>query len=297
MTSEFSFFSKPHPLLPPVATFYLPSIEGVTDDNDKETFQHWGQSGVPEEFLYLSAPQPDQVELSLGEFSEDEIETLSTQSISSLDVYSNFDFTSEVMAGSSEHLGCPFQLQAHAPRGDCEVGQVIGPAGSLKELLGLPFLHEAEELSLTVHRVGRTLLIDHPLPRPSPAYSSSSSDNEDYDRSEGDQKSAKASRRAVAEDIEKNAATGAAGSHAGVRERQRRRRVAQRTKKKLGALEKVLSRHVPHPARAANLVLQRNCKPSWLSCVHCTEEPASCPFYQSTQHTPLLPHPPTHPPT
>jgi len=56
MSSEFSFFSRPHPLLPASATYYLPTLEGITDapEGEGDADLTWGHSSIPDEFIYSS---------------------------------------------------------------------------------------------------------------------------------------------------------------------------------------------------------------------------------------------------
>jgi hypothetical protein len=237
MSSEFSFFSRPHPLLPVAATYFLPTLEGITDVAEEchEIDLTWGHSSIPAELVNLTAPQPNLIELSGCDLdSQDEFGRTSS-SVSSLDVCSRAPSLLDALSLQTNFTAVDAAFSAFdRSQYEPEQGQVIGPAGSLKELLGLPFIHEADSLSLTVHRVGRTLLIDHP-----PAYSQSwpapasppMSDEEELGRDGGER-----------DDFGGCSEEGEVGR--GLRERRRRRRAAQRTKKKLSAFEKALGRFV-----------------------------------------------------
>ena len=225
MASEFSFFSRPHPLLPVAATYYLPTLEGITDSPDgcSDVDLTWGRSSIPDELVHLTAPQPNLIELSSSNFDSDGGQGLwSSSSVSSLDICARVPSLQDMIATKPSFTSVDTAYSSFERGGCGEQGQVIGPAGSLKELLGLPFMHEADSLSLTVHRVGRTLLIDHPPPLPAGAPPTEDEEELLYgEAGEGD---------------------GGDGVGRGLRERRRRRRAAQRTKKKLSAFEKALGR-------------------------------------------------------
>lgn len=245
--SYFSLFSRPHPLVPPCSTFHLPHFEGITDVAEGFDDLHWGQSGIPN---HLAALNCNHIELPQSELLQQEL--CDAVSISSSDVCSQLvlandgilaasgtqDYSCFQAFGSSMHSKSQDDFFGFAPGiggvagGSSDLAQVVGPAGSIKQLLGLPFMDPQDRLSLAVHRVGRTLLIDSAPPQYAGACSSpAASSSEDEDEN---------SRSAAPF----SAGEGQPEVGRGAKDRRRRRRASQRAKKKLSAMEKALCRRV-----------------------------------------------------
>ena len=118
----FSFFSQPHPLLPPTATFQLP--RGYGSDTTVAAASRrdvWAESPVPDEFLPLTAPQHNLLAFS-GAWADtnetSEVCSFGLQTLSSLDVCSRFATAAHIDSPpSSPDLAFTYESLGEDPEG------------------------------------------------------------------------------------------------------------------------------------------------------------------------------------
>ncbi|KAJ1484895.1 hypothetical protein T484DRAFT_1893456, partial [Baffinella frigidus] len=168
-TGGFSFFSRPHPLLPPAATLMIPKDEfgerpGMSGDDEL------GGAYLPRFLLEEASDTPPSGGTPL--LSPSSSPDLSFQSASLPLMFMGPPEAPVALRGAADSQVVNQLLGLGGHRGggdgggmDSEV-EVIAPAANLRQILALPY--SDERVSLAVHRVGGTLLIGAP---PQPANS------------------------------------------------------------------------------------------------------------------------------